>query len=53
MQSNTRVYLYVLQLTGVIAIILALLFNSLNPMFKKNKEVAKKLRNLADKIDKN
>jgi Na+-transporting NADH:ubiquinone oxidoreductase subunit C len=42
MQSNTKVYLYVLQLTGVIAIILALLFNSLNPMFKKNKEVAKK-----------
>lgn len=42
MQSNTKVYLYVLQLTGVIAIILALLFNSLNPMFKRNKEVAKK-----------
>lgn len=42
MQSNTKVYLYVLKLTGVIAIILAFLFNSLNPMFKRNKEVAKK-----------
>jgi len=42
MQSNTQIYLYVLKLTGVIAIVLSLLFNSLNPMFLKNKETAKK-----------
>lgn len=42
MQSNIKIYIYVLTLTGIIAVVLASLFNVLNPMFQKNKEIAKK-----------
>lgn len=42
MQSNTKIYLYVIQLTVVIAAVLSVLYNVLNPTFLLNKEKAKK-----------
>lgn len=42
MQSNTKIYLYVIKLTVVIAAVLSVLYTSLNPLFLLNKEKAKK-----------
>lgn len=42
MQSNLKIYLYVLALTGVTALILSSMYNFLEPIQSKNKEDAKK-----------
>jgi Na+-transporting NADH:ubiquinone oxidoreductase subunit C len=42
MQSNIKIYLYVLVLTGVTAALLSFLYNALDPIQTKNKEDAKK-----------
>ncbi len=47
MQSNTKIYLYVITLTVIIAAVLSVLYNALNPLFIANKEVAKKTQILA------
>jgi Na+-transporting NADH:ubiquinone oxidoreductase subunit C len=42
MQSNIKIYLYVLVMTGVTAAVLSFLYNALDPIQAKNREDAKK-----------
>ncbi len=42
MQNNLKIYMYVLVLTGVVALVLSSLYNFLEPIQSKNKEDAKK-----------
>ena len=51
MQSNLKIYLYVIVMTGITAAVLSFLYNSLEPLQAKNREDAKKKSILASLPD--